>query len=270
MDLSYARDAAIDIARDAGKLLLEYYEKELIYNEKASAIDIVTEADKAAEVMIVERLTALFPDHHIEGEEGGHQGAASQDADYTWHVDPIDGTTNYAHRIPYFCTSIALATPDREPLVGVLYSPIADELFVAVKGEGATVNGRPIHVSDRAELWQCIVVSGFPYDRQTNPDNNVAEWTAFVPKVQGLRRMGSAALDMAYVASGRTDGYWERGLNTWDVMAGVLLVQEAGGTVTDYAGQPKPQDGPEGRYLASNGHIHQQMVDLLIGAKHKS
>lgn len=269
MDYKEAKDAAIDIAKDAGKLLMAYTQKTLAYNEKSSTIDIVTEADQAAEVLIVERLKALFPEHHIQGEEGGHQGAASEGADYTWHVDPIDGTTNYAHGIPYFCTSIALATSACEPVVGVIYAPVADELYVAVKGEGATCNSEPIHVSDRTRLGQCVVVSGFPYDRQTNPDNNIAEWTAFAPRVRGLRRMGSAAMDLAYVASGRTDGYWERGLKTYDALAGVLLVQEAGGIVSDYAGQPKPQDRAEGRYLASNGRIHQQMVDILMSARQK-
>ncbi|MCA9882009.1 MAG: inositol monophosphatase [Anaerolineae bacterium] len=267
MDLSAFRDVAIDIAREAGKTALDYFKRPLVFDTKANVNDIVTEGDKATEVVIVDQISQHFPEHYIHGEEGGGQGADVAAAEYHWYVDPIDGTTNYAHRLHYWCTSIALTTPDRQPLVGVLYAPVMNELYVAVKGQGATLNGQPIQVAARTDLSECIVVSGFPYDRKTNPDNNQAEWSAFAPQVRGLRRLGSAALDMGHIAAGRTDGYWERSLNPWDTLAGMLLVTEAGGKVTDYAGEPDPQNKPQGRYLASNGHVHQQMVDVLTSVR---
>ncbi|MAU13522.1 MAG: inositol monophosphatase [Anaerolineaceae bacterium] len=265
MELTAVRDIVIDMAKEAGAIALDYYQRPLVYNTKASNYDIVTEGDKATELAIVAQIKKHFPGHYIHGEEGGGQG--DPNAEYHWYVDPIDGTTNYAHCFPYWCTSIAMTTQDRQPLVGVLYAPVMNDLFVAVKGQGAMLNGQPIHVAERAELAECIVVSGFPYDRKTNPDNNQAEWSAMAPLVRGLRRLGSAALDMANIAAGRLDGYWERGLHPWDTLAGVLLIQEAGGKVSTYSGEPNPQNTEEGRYLVSNGHVHQKMVDVLMSAR---
>ncbi len=174
---------------------------------KSSRIDIVTAADTEAEAAIVAALLARFPGHHIVGEEGGGQGAPVATAPYQWFVDPIDGTVNFAAKLPHFCTSIALATPDREPLLGVIYDPTRRELFTAVKGQGARLNGQPLRVTQTAELIDAVITSGFPYDKHTNPDNNLKEWTAFLRLIRGERRLGSAALDLSYVAAGRLDGY---------------------------------------------------------------
>lgn len=263
MDFGSVMQIAVDVAMDAGMLLLKFQGGELEQTTKASSVDIVTQADKAAEKLIVERLLKEFPDFHLVGEEGGGQGAPAETAPYHWYVDPIDGTTNFASRIPHYCISIALTTPDAEPVLGLIYDPNRDELFSAIKGRGAYLNGAPMKVTGADMLIRSVIASGFPYDRQTNPDNNAREWTAFIPKVRGLRRMGSAALDFAYIAAGRFDGYWERGLNRWDALAGMLLVTEAGGQVSDYQGGNRPQDNPEGRYVASNGRIHDQMIEIL-------
>ena len=253
----------IQIALDAGKILKQQYDTPVEQVTKSTDADIVTATDKQVEKLISEAILSLYPDTHLVGEEGGGQGTPIEEADYLWFVDPLDGTSNFANKIPQFCTSIALTDKNRVPLVGVIYDPMRDELYTARQGAGATLNSKPIKVTDKTELAQSILASGFAYDRRTNPNNNTAQWAAFIPKVRGLRRMGAAALDLAYVAAGRYDGYWERSLNAWDVMAGVLLITEAGGRVTDYQGGDTPQFDEDGRYVASNGHIHQQMLDVL-------
>jgi myo-inositol-1(or 4)-monophosphatase len=197
------------------------------------------------------------------GEEGGGQGAPAASAPYHWYVDPIDGTVNFASKLPHFCTSIALATPDRQPLVGLVYDPTRREAFTAIHGQGARLNGQPVHVTQTAELIDSVLSSGFPYDRQTNPDNNLKEWSAFLTQIRGERRLGSAALDLCYVGAGRLDGYWEKDLKPWDVMAGLLIAREAGGMVTDYHGGPNPQRVDRGWYVASNGRIHAAMLQIL-------
>jgi len=252
-----------DIALGAGNILLEGFEKPHEHTTKTGSIDIATEADKAAEEYIVGELLKHFSDHHIVGEEGGGQGAPIEEAEYLWFVDPIDGTTNYANHIPHFCTSIALTDTNRVPQVGVIYNPISDETYSAIRGQGATLNGQAIAVTHKEELIQCVLASGFGYDKARNPNNNAKQWADFLVKTRGVRRFGSAALDFAYVASGRFDGYWERSLNPWDVMAGVLLVEEAGGKVTDYRGGDQPQFDEDGRYIASNGHIHEAMIQVI-------
>lgn len=234
---------------------------------KSSRIDIVTAADTEAEAYIVDELLGRFPEHHIVGEEGGGQGAAAGSAPYQWFVDPIDGTVNFASKLPHFCTSIALATPDRQPLLGVIYDPTRRELFTAVAGHGARLNGQRLQVTQTTELVDAVVTSGFPYDKHTNPDSNLREWSAFLVRIRGERRLGSAALDLAYVAAGRLDGYWEKDLKPYDAIAGLLLVREAGGTVTDYRGGPNPQLHDRGRYVASNGRIHAAMLDVLRAVK---
>lgn len=268
LDLQQTRQIAETVARKAATVLLDYIaQPKLKFTTKANAFDIVTEADKAAEIVIVEALQNAFPDHHFVGEEGGGTGAPAERAEYLWYIDPIDGTTNYANRIPYFSTSIALADRDMNPLVGVVYNPIADELFSAVSGQGATLNGNPVRVSSAAELVECVLVSGFPYNRTTGGTPNLPEWVYFLSRVRDMRRFGSAALDLCNVAVGRFDGYWEMGLNPWDYLAGALCVAEAGGRITDYAGNshiaPTGQRALVGQAVAANPTIHPLMLEGL-------
>jgi len=251
------------IAQAAGDIIMRHFAAPIPTTLKSSRIDIVTAADTEAEAAIVAALLKHFPGHHIVGEEGGGQGAPAATAPYHWFVDPIDGTVNFASKLPHFCTSIALATPDREPLLGVIYDPTRRELFAAARGHGATLNGQPIGVTATAELIDAVITSGFPYDKHTNPDNNLREWTAFLARIRGERRLGSAALDLSYVAAGRLDGYWEKDLKPWDAMAGMLIVREAGGMVTDYQGGVYPQREGRGCYVASNGRLHPAMLAVL-------
>lgn len=251
------------IARGAGDIILRHFAAPIPTSVKGARSDIVTAADTETEAYIVRELLARFPDHHIVGEEGGGQGAPAAAAPYHWYVDPIDGTVNFAAKLPHFCTSIALATPDRQPLLGVIFDPTRRELFTAVRGGGANLDGEPIRVTGTDALNDAVISSGFPYDKHTNPDNNLREWAAFLRHIRGERRLGSAALDLCYVAAGRLDGYWEKDLKPWDAMAGMLIAREAGATVTDYAGGPNPQQIDRGRYVASNGRIHAAMLAVL-------
>lgn len=259
--------AVISLAQTAGEMVMRHFAAPVPTTTKTSRIDIVTAADTEVEAFLVGELSGLFPAHHIVGEEGGGQGAPAAGAEYHWFVDPIDGTVNFASKLPHFCTSIALATADRRPLLGVVYDPTRRELFAAVRGGGAWLNGRPLRVTPTAELVDAVITSGFPYDKHTNPDNNVKEWAAFLTRIRGERRLGSAALDLCYVGAGRLDGYWEKDLKPYDVMAGMLIVREAGGVVTDYAGGEFPQREDRGRYVASNGLIHAEMLRVLDTAK---
>ncbi len=263
MNLAEVLDHVATLARSAGAIAMRHFAAPIPTTLKSSRIDIVTEADTEAERHIVGELLARFPDHHIVGEEGGGQGAPAGSAPYHWFVDPIDGTVNFASKFPHFCTSIALATPDREPLLGVIYDPTRREMFTAARGGGAHLNGQPLRVTQTAELIDAVITSGFPYDKHTNPDNNLKEWAAFLLKIRGERRLGSAALDLSYVAAGRLDGYWEKELKPYDAMAGMLLVREAGGQVTDYNGDPDPQRLDLNRYVASNGLLHDAMLRVL-------
>jgi len=259
-------DDVAAIARGAGRIILRHFAAPIpIAARKSTRSDVVTAADTEAEDFIVRELLARFPGHHIVVEEGGGQGAPAASAPFLWFVDPIDGTVNFAAKLPHFCTSIALTTLDRQPLLGVIYDPTRDEIHTAVRGCGARLNGRPVHVTAIGELSDAVVSSGFPYDKHTNPDNNLREWAEFLKHIRGERRLGSAALDLAFIAAGRLDGHWEKSLKPWDAMAGMLLVREAGGTVTDYAGGPNPQHSDSGRYVASNGHIHAAMLRVLAG-----
>jgi myo-inositol-1(or 4)-monophosphatase len=262
-DLHAALSTAEGIARQAGAVLREYYERPRQANHKRTAIDLVTEADTASEKVIVSALRAAFPDHHIHGEEGGGYGPEPDQTPYHWWVDPLDGTTNFAHRFPVFSVSIALSDAHLNPILGVVYDPTRDETFKGIRGQGATLNGRPLRVSDVRDLSEAMVVTGFAYDRWTAADNNTELFGHFVRRTQGTRRVGSAALDLSYVAAGRCDMYWEAGPKPWDVQAGLLLVLEAGGTVTDYEGKISP-DGLSGtRIVASNGHIHEQALTVI-------
>jgi len=251
------------IALEAGQLLHDGYYQTKIIDRKSSAVDLVTQYDTAAEILITQRLQTLFPDHTLLGEEGtnNHNGSSP----YSWHIDPLDGTTNFAHRFPVFAVSMALYQGD-EPLVGVVFDPMRDECFLAAKGHGATLETQgmqlPLQVSETASLRDSLLGTGFPYDRHTSEHNNIAQNTAFMKQAQGIRRAGAAALDMAYVAAGRLDGYWEYKLHSWDVAAGILLVQEAGGQVTDICGKP-PTISQQMSLIVSNGVIHPAMQAML-------
>jgi myo-inositol-1(or 4)-monophosphatase len=262
IDLKAALAIAENCARHAGALLREAFARPIKVDYKG-VINLVTEADRQSEALIARGLLEAFPDHHIVGEESGGMGAPRESAAYRWYVDPLDGTTNFAHHIPVFSVSIGLTGADDQPLIGVVYDPTRDECFRARRGGGATLNGAPIHVSDVPALGKAVVATGFPMDRWTNPDNNTKELVNFIVCAQDIRRIGSAALELAYVAAGRYDGFWEMQLNAWDVMAGLLLITEAGGQIGNYRGQM------DGVYMgqsiiASNGLIHKAMQDVII------
>lgn len=249
-------DTAIAAALAAGRLQRSRFATDVTVDLKG-AKDLVTELDTASEELIVGMLLERFPDHGILAEEGQYPAG---DGRHTWIIDPIDGTTNFAHGFPWFCSSIALEK-DGRLLVGVIYNPMTDELFTASAGSGAFLNGRRIRVSQRSPLSGCLLGTGFPYDCATDPENNFDSFIRFQKAARGIRRAGAAALDLAYVAAGRLDGFWEVKLKPWDVAAGCLLIQEAGGLVTAFDGTP--YDVRNHRILASNGLIHQEMITLL-------
>ncbi len=265
LDLASVRRDAEDIAREAGQLIMTYFRRPESQQQtlKGSPFDIVTAADKASEQRIIDALTQRYPTHHIIGEEGGGMGAPRETAPYLWVVDPIDGTTNFANGIPIFAVSIALLNAQMEALLGVVYNPAQDELFSAAQGQGAACNGDVLSVSSAENLAESVLASGFPYSKYSDPDNNLAQWGHFLTRTRGLRRLGSAALDMCYVAAGRFDGYWEMRLNPWDYLAGLVCVRESGGQVTDYLGQENDIVRPLSHIVASNGHIHQQIINNL-------
>jgi myo-inositol-1(or 4)-monophosphatase len=250
------------IAREAGALLLHYFHQGLKIEYKGDA-DLVTAADRAAETLIRERISELFPSHDVLGEE---QGLNDQRGDYRWYVDPLDGTTNFAHGYPVFAVSMALehqALAERSSgqqgrrIAGVIYDPTRDELFTAEQGRGAHLNGNPIHVSKAAQLKECLVATGFPsHKRHKNP--NIYFYHQITLRTHGVRRAGSAALDLCNVACGRFDGFWEFNLNPWDTAAGVLIVEEAGGKVSRFDGSPFELDSRE--TLASNGLVHEALL----------
>ncbi|MEB3283776.1 MAG: inositol monophosphatase family protein [Candidatus Sericytochromatia bacterium] len=250
---------AIETARAAGKLLREGLNQPRTIRFKG-AIDLVTEMDIAAEKIILEAIRANFPGHAILSEEAG--AAVPGNSEYRWVVDPLDGTTNYAHGLPLFCVSIGLEHAGT-PVLGVIYAPVLDEMYAAELGKGATLNGQPIEVSKTASLERALLVTGFPYDVQIK-SSNLKHFSSFIHSVQAVRRLGSAALDLSWVAAGRFDGFWEPRLAPWDLCAGSLLVQEAGGRVTGYDGSAFSIYGKE--VLASNGRIHGAMIDTLQGA----
>ena len=249
-------DVAIETALEAGKILREEFDRPADISYKGE-VDLVTQADKRSEEAIVARLTKYFPDHAIAAEEGTGRDTAS---DFRWHVDPLDGTTNFAHGYPCFCISIALAGRDGL-LAGVVYNPIYDELFAAARGEGATLNGKKISVSKIPNLATSLLCTGFPvHKRQASP--NIHYYYDFTLRSHGVRRDGSAALDLACVAAGRFEGFWEFGLKKWDTAAGVLLVEEAGGKVSDFANQSYELGGPV--IFATNGLIHDEMRAIAL------
>ena len=247
---------AIRMAKDAGRLLRDRVGTRIDIDHKGS-INIVTDVDLASERLIREAISTYYPRHEVLGEEGGLSKSGSE---YRWIVDPLDGTTNYAHGYPIFCVSIALECKG-EIVLGVVYDPMRDELFTAERGCGAALNNRPIRVSKTAELMQGLLSTGFPYDIKTSKLTNLDHWANFAMNAQALRRDGAAALDLCYVACGRFDGFWELNLSPWDTAAGALIVTEAGGRVTNFSGGPFSNYKPE--VVASNGLIHDRMLEVL-------
>jgi len=248
-------DTAANIAREGGALLMEYFRRRVTVEYKAEA-DLVTEADRACEELLTRRLRAQWPEHEIMAEEGARHSSGSG---FKWYVDPLDGTTNFAHGFPVFCISLGLEY-NGELAAAVLFDPSRDEMFLAEKGSGAVLNGRPIHVSRTARLSESLLGTGFPSQkRHKNP--NIHFYQSFTMRSHGVRRAGSAALDLASVACGRFDGFWEFNLNPWDTAAGVLLVREAGGLVTGFSGQPFDISSRE--VLASNGLIHRELLATM-------
>ncbi len=252
------------IAREAGALLREFYHRG-VRTEYKGDVDLVTEADRASETLITERLHAALPEHGVYGEEGTREAL---DSEFRWYVDPLDGTTNFAHGFPAFCVVLGCerrrpglrADEDGEMVAGVIYDPLREELFSASRGEGARLNGEPIRVSRATMLQESLIATGFPSQKR-HRSPNVHFYQEFTLRSHGVRRAGSAALDLAYVAAGRLDGYWEFKLNPWDTSAGYLLVEEAGGKVTHFDGGRFTLDSRE--VLATNGLIHGEMQMLF-------
>ncbi len=245
------------LARQAGEILRDGYGRHLQIDNKGE-IDLVTEVDRQSEAFLIGEIRERFPQHSILAEESGIQAG---DDGCTWYIDPLDGTVNYAHGVPVFSVSMALQV-DGKLRLGVVYDPLRDECFSAEAGKGAWLNAKPIHVSGESGLSNSLLVTGFPYDIRTNPENNLDHYGRFAILSQGVRRLGSAALDLTYVACGRFDGYWEVRLSPWDVAAGTLIAQEAGGRVSDIYGGD--EHFPAARsILAANPILHARMMEVL-------
>ena len=254
---SLERRVAVDAARAAGRLLRDELSgaHHIVY--KGTPTNLVTEMDQRAETLIVERLRGTFPDDAILAEE---RGAAGGRSDRRWIVDPLDGTTNYAHGLPIFAVSIALESAG-QLVLGVVYDPTRDELFVGERGGGATLNEASIHVSGASSVGESLLVTGFPYNIRETPENNLREYAGFSVRARAVRRLGSAVLDLAYVACGRFDAFWELRLGAWDVAAGAVLVEEAGGRITGIDGKPLDVNAPT--VVATNGRVHGEMLAIL-------
>lgn len=256
MDMQRIKKVGITAAVQGGKVLKDHFGK-LREVRKKGAIDLVTEADLRAEASIIETITAAFPDHAILAEESGRRRG---DGSGCWIVDPLDGTTNFAHNLPLFCVSIAFAAGD-DILAGFVLAPLMEELFVGIKGQGAQCNGSPIRVSATRRLSDSLLVTGFPYDHQTIFDPLMDRFGKCLKATQGVRRLGSAALDLCYVASGRFDGFWEQHLKPWDTAAGVLIAAEAGARTTVFSGAPYTIEKDE--IVSTNGAVHDELLTLL-------
>ena len=252
-------DLAVALAREAGSLQRERFREPRTIETKSSVIDLVTDVDRDCDALILEGIKRMRPgDTVLTEESGAHDGTS----DVRWVVDPLDGTTNYAHGFPHFAVSIGVDVAGR-PEVGVVYDPMKDELFSARRGHGAQLNGAPIRVSACTALDQALLGTGFAYDVHTGVVENLPYFDAFIRRARALRRPGSAALDLAYVACGRFDGFWELSLHPWDVAAGLVLVPEAGGHITDFSDGPVAPKGE--RVLASNAKLHAAMLDVIAG-----
>lgn len=256
MELDALKKTALDVAQAGGDTALRGFGKTKQIDFKSSHTDLVTEFDQLAQKVIVNILQARYPSHGILAEENL---STDLDADYVWVIDPIDGTTNYAHHSPIFCVSIGLLHQG-EPIIGVVYAPRMLEMFVAVKGQGATLNGRPIETSKIEQLSQSVLATGFYYD-ETIIQKNLIYFGSLIHQSRAIRRLGSAALDMCWVAAGRFDAYWEMGLKPWDVTAGRIMITEAGGKISDFEGGKYEIDTHN--LLCSNGRIHDQMMAAL-------
>jgi len=249
---------AIQAARQGGAILLDYAQKGFQIHKKEQAINLVTEADLRSEEAIIQTIRHAYPEHQILSEEQGMQDIPTYPI--KWIIDPLDGTTNFAHGFPMYNVSIGVEY-EGTCIIGVVYDPTRDELFLAQTGKGSTLNGTPIHVSATPKLNEALLVTGFAYDVHTATDNNLKEFCAFTLRTRGMRRTGTAAIDLCYIASSRFDGFWELQLNPWDTAAGKVILEEAGGTVTNYAGEPYSIYG--NTIIASNGNIHQEMIEVL-------
>lgn len=260
----HALVTAIDLAQRAGALLLDIHHRgPRRIERKSTGVDLLTEADLASQELIVAGLRATFPDHGLLAEEKGADRTTTSGA--LWLIDPLDGTTNFAHRFPVFAVSIALWV-DGEPQVGVVQDVVRERSYWAAAEQGAWMDlERRLQVSRTAELGQSLLATGFPYSRATNLDNNLAEFNYLMPATRGVRRAGSAAIDMAWVADGRLDGYWEAGLSPWDWAAGLLLVREAGGMISDYEGHSWAMDKKQ--FVASNGWLHTTLLAAIQTAR---
>lgn len=248
---------AIEAAREAGKFLKYSVGKvKSVEMKQGEERNLVSEIDKASEAKIIGIIKRHYPSHGILAEESGVSGSS----DYRWVIDPLDGTTNFLHGLPLFCVTIGIEYKG-EVVAGVVYDPNLEEMFTAERGSGAYLNGKRMRVSQASGLINSLLVTGFPYDIANNPDHAVEHFVNFLMRGQGVRRLGSAALDLSYVAAGRLDGFWEVNLNPWDMAAGILFVREAGGMVTDFAGTPSGIYTKQA--LASNGIIHNAMLDVL-------
>ncbi len=250
---------AIRAAKDAGRLLRDRLGTRIEVSLKG-AINLVTDVDLASERLIRDAIATHYPRHQVLAEEEGLHESASE---YRWVVDPIDGTTNYAHGFPFFTVSIALELRG-ETILGVVYDPMRDELFAAERGCGSSLNNRPISVSSTGELSRSMLSTGFPYDIRTSKLTNLDHWSNFAMNARALRRTGAASLDMCYVACGRFDGFWELNLSPWDTAAGAIIIEEAGGLVSDFSGGAFSNYKPE--VIASNGLIHSRMIEVIATA----
>lgn len=250
----------LDTALDEGGAILGQYFGRLDQIDRKSETDLVTVADRESEAAIKRVIHGTFPSHQILGEETG-EDSAGRTGEYRWIVDPLDGTTNYAHSMPVFAVSIGVERGG-EIVAGGIYNPASGERYLSERGSGATLNGRPLRVSKVATLRDSLLVTGFPYDRRLRLDHYMATFGRFLNRAQSVVRLGSASLDLCAVAGGRLEGFWEEKLHAWDVAAGWLILEEAGGRITDFAGKPATVYGIE--ILATNGLIHDECVQVLV------
>ncbi|MCY3934959.1 MAG: inositol monophosphatase family protein [Chloroflexi bacterium] len=265
LDVEEALAVARSAAKRAGEATLRYFDQPIVADRKRTRSDLLTKADLAAEAILVQEIGQAFPDHALIGEEGGAYGTGSADATHRWYLDPVDGTTNFVQGIPIYGVSVALTDAERQPLVAVVLNPVYGREFIAMRGSGAFLADRRLQVSAKTALADAVVASGFPYDKWESADDNLLEWGVMTKQTRGIRRLGAAALDLCFVAMGRLDAYWERRLNPWDVLAGILIVEEAGGRISDFSGR-RSEDALLGKEIvASNGRLHEATLSVLRG-----
>lgn len=257
MDIDSLKKVLLEATEEAGKIILDYFQGSFTVENKDSINNLVTEVDTHSEKKIIEIIKQNYPGHSIISEEIGE---LIQDSPFQWIIDPIDGTVNFAHGIPLCCVSIGIKHKD-ELLLGAVYNPMMNELFFAEKGKGATLNNKPIQVSQKSDFRKACLVTGFPYRWPENSEHPIKVFERFILEGLPVRRLGSAAIDLCWVACGRFDGFWEYNLSSWDVAAGYLIVQEAGGIITNFDGEPYSVFDKQ--TLATNGHIHDEMLRLI-------